>query len=240
MSSDHSALPASDAGNVATGPLRLLIADESELVVHGVENMLLPFRDRVRIIDQVEHEDRAAELVLHDSFAVTPDHFDEDKALARTGALVVYTWQLHPTLVRLALARGVRGCLSKQLSGAELVGALVRIRRGVVVVLGHGDSSWQHDGQSRLAPREAEVLALIARGLTNAEVAEEMCVSVNSVKSYIRSSYRKIDVDSRTQAVLWAIRHGYAAAALPVLLSPVPMTSPINAPPKGSDAEASA
>jgi len=193
----------------------LLIADESELVVHGLKNMLLPFRDRVRIVDQVEHQDRAAELVLHDSFAATPDQFDEDKALARTGALVVYTWQLHPTLVRLALARGVRGCLSKQLSGAELVGALVRIRRGAVVVLDHGDPSWQHDEHSRLTPREAEVLALIARGLTNAEVAEEMCLSVNSVKSYIRSAYRKIDVDSRTQAVLWAIRHGYAATALP-------------------------
>ena len=52
------------------------------------------------------------------------------------------------------------------------------------------------------------MLSLIAGGLSNNDVAARMGLSINSVKSYVRSSYRKIDVDSRSQAVLWALSHG--------------------------------
>lgn len=63
-----------------------------------------------------------------------------------------------------------------------------------------------------LSERELQVLTLIATGLTNAEVAREAYLSVNTVKSYIRSAYRKMDVQSRSQAVIWAIDHGVVAA----------------------------
>ena len=56
---------------------------------------------------------------------------------------------------------------------------------------------------------EAEVLALITQGKSNAEVAKLTCLSPNTVKSYIRSIYRKIDAGSRTQAVLWGVRNGF-------------------------------
>ena len=60
-----------------------------------------------------------------------------------------------------------------------------------------------------LSPREAEVVALITRGLSNQEIAERAHVSMNSIKSYIRSAYRKIGVERRTQAVLWAVANGF-------------------------------
>ena len=60
-----------------------------------------------------------------------------------------------------------------------------------------------------LSPREAEVLALISRGLSNQEIADRAHVSINSIKTYIRSAYRKIGVERRTQAVLWAIANGF-------------------------------
>jgi DNA-binding CsgD family transcriptional regulator len=60
-----------------------------------------------------------------------------------------------------------------------------------------------------LSSREAEVLALIARGLTNLEVAERAHLSINSIKSYIRSAYRKIGVQRRPQAILWALENGF-------------------------------
>ena len=60
-----------------------------------------------------------------------------------------------------------------------------------------------------LTARESETLALITQGKSNAEVAANMFLSTNSVKSYIRSTYRKIGVTSRTQAVLWGIEHGF-------------------------------
>jgi NarL family two-component system response regulator LiaR len=60
-----------------------------------------------------------------------------------------------------------------------------------------------------LSAREAEVIALITQGLANEDIASRMYVSTNTVKTYIRSAYRKLGVDSRTRAVLWGIDHGF-------------------------------
>ncbi|MDF1606229.1 response regulator transcription factor [Nocardioides sp. YIM 152315] len=59
-----------------------------------------------------------------------------------------------------------------------------------------------------LSEREEQVLALIAQGLTNQEIADRVFISINSVKTYIRSAYRKIGVSSRSQAVAWGLRKG--------------------------------
>ena len=63
------------------------------------------------------------------------------------------------------------------------------------------------DALALLTSREAEVLRLIAQGLSNQEIADRVFVSINSVKTYIRSAYRKIGVRSRTQAVAWCLQH---------------------------------
>lgn len=60
-----------------------------------------------------------------------------------------------------------------------------------------------------LTDRESEILALI-KGRSNAEVAALSFLSPNTVKSYIRSIYRKIGVRTRTPAVLWGVNHGFA------------------------------
>ncbi len=62
-----------------------------------------------------------------------------------------------------------------------------------------------------LSPREATVLGRVVQGLSNQEIADELYLSINSVKTYIRSAYRKIDAVSRAQAVAWGIQHGFPA-----------------------------
>ena len=52
--------------------------------------------------------------------------------------------------------------------------------------------------------------ALVAAGLSNKEIAEQLYLSINSIKTYIRSAYRRIGAASRSEAVLWALRHGLA------------------------------
>ena len=59
-----------------------------------------------------------------------------------------------------------------------------------------------------LTTREAEVLALVADGLTDAEVAERLVVSIRTVHAHLRSIYRKIDVRSRSAATRYALEHG--------------------------------
>ena len=65
---------------------------------------------------------------------------------------------------------------------------------------------------ARLTDRELTVLELIAAGLSNREIAEDLWVSINSVKTYIRNAYRKVGVTRRAEAVLWAYHHGLAAS----------------------------
>jgi NarL family two-component system response regulator LiaR len=64
------------------------------------------------------------------------------------------------------------------------------------------------EDRSGLSAREIEVIALIAEGLTNQEIADRVFVSINSVKTYIRSAYRKIGIKNRSQAAVWAMEHG--------------------------------
>jgi DNA-binding CsgD family transcriptional regulator len=61
-----------------------------------------------------------------------------------------------------------------------------------------------------LSEREVEVLRRITCGESNLELAGHMFLSVNTVKSYIRSSYRKLGLRSRSQAVMWGVQHGLA------------------------------
>jgi len=66
-----------------------------------------------------------------------------------------------------------------------------------------------------LSVREGEILRLISQGLSNQEIAERAYLSINTVKSYIRSAYRRMGVESRSQAILWAIDRGFGDAPDP-------------------------
>lgn len=60
-----------------------------------------------------------------------------------------------------------------------------------------------------LTVRESDILLLVAHGLCNQDISDRLFLSINSIKSYIRSAYRKMGVESRSQAVLWGIDHGF-------------------------------
>ena len=100
-----------------------------------------------------------------------------------------------------------------ELTASQLVEAIEAIAGGRIIVspaprgnrMVGGDWPGREEG---LTAREAEVLCLITQGLTNAQIVERTSLSINSIKSYIRSCYRKINVDSRSRAVLWGVEHG--------------------------------
>jgi DNA-binding NarL/FixJ family response regulator len=112
------------------------------------------------------------------------------------------------------LQNGAHGYLGKHLPAAELVEALERIAAGEVVVTKELPEETPQPGDwpgrgSGLTSRESEIIALITQGLSNQQIADRAFLSINSVKSYIRSSYRKMGVTSRSRAVLWGIEHGF-------------------------------
>lgn len=65
-----------------------------------------------------------------------------------------------------------------------------------------------------LSERESDIIALVTEGLSNQEIADQMYLSINSVKTHIRSAYRKMGVKRRPQAVLWGIDHGFGSPPL--------------------------
>lgn len=203
---------------MSTGPVRLAIVDDYEIVVEGVARMLDRYQDRVTVVEleagETIHED--VDVALFDTFAQgEADRADLGVLVDNPHAarVAVYTWNLQRKLVEAALARGASGYLSKTMSAAQVVDALERIHRGEIVIAepGPGRSSTGLDWPGRaegLTERESEIVALITQGKANTEIAELTYLSINSVKTHIRNAYRKMDVESRTQAVLWGIDHG--------------------------------
>ena len=203
-----------------TRPITIALVDDYDVVVIGVANILGQYPERVVIaeLDTNKALSDEVDIVLYDSFAQPESDREEIKVLVdnpRARRVVVYTWNFHPELVDQARQQGVHGYLSKSLSAAELVEALEAIHQGEVVISEPpprarpaSRSDWP--GRSKgLSDREAEVLALITQGKSNAEVAALTYLSPNTVKSYIRSIYQKIAVESRTQAVLWGVENGF-------------------------------
>lgn len=204
----------------APTPLIVGVYDEPEVVVSGIAGMLsregLPAR--VRAFSPYG-SDVALDLVLCDPVA---RDVQIEEYLAYVGSLtkapvLVFTWSPSAPNLRRSLASGARGLLSKDADAGELAAALVAVSHGHGVtpraasphharpIVGPGS----RQGSAGLSTREAEVLNLICRGLSNLEIAAALFVSVNSVKTYVRQVYQKIGVSRRSQAVAWGIGHGF-------------------------------
>jgi len=207
---------------VAPVPITVALVNDYDVVLAGLARMLDRYRDRALIveIDANEPVAEVVDVVLYDSFAQPESDRDEVATLVanpRSRRVVVYSWNLHPHLIENARRQGAHGYLSKTLSARELVAALEAVHAGEVVISAppprRSRSAVGLDWPGRtegLTDRESEVLALITQGMSNAEIAELTFLSPNTVKSYIRTVYRKIGVGSRTQAVLWGVAHGFS------------------------------
>ncbi len=200
--------------------IRVALLGGDELVRRGLEGMLATLGD-FELGGLKERNEHPVDIALVETFGLPA----ADPTLARAVAdpfirrVAVYTWNHHPGLAHDVLGNGVSGYLGKSLTSAELGPALRAVHAGEQVVapahLARGAPSPAAASEvDRLTARERETLARIATGMSNVEIAREMGISLNSVKSYIRSAYRKTGVQSRSQAVLWAVSRGLNAEAL--------------------------
>jgi DNA-binding NarL/FixJ family response regulator len=208
--------PAPDADS----RIRVALVNDYDVVVVGLARILDHYSDRLLIVEIDTNQPVAdrADIVLYDTFAQPEsDRFEISELVAnpRVGKVVIYSWNLHPELIEHARAQGAAGYLSKALPARDLVDALEAVHAGATVfnradgrVRAMNGSDWPGRGEG-LTDRESEVLALITQGMSNAEVADLTYLSPNTIKTYIRSIYRKIGATSRTQAVLWGVEHGF-------------------------------
>ncbi len=200
--------------------ITVAIANDYEIVVRGAAALLEPWSERVRVVelDSGLPVVSDVDVILYDTFGqVQGDGVDLPDLIAGTNArVVIFSWNVQADLVRDAVGRGAAGYLSKALPAEELVDAIEQVYAGSQVVPlsasvvdeeVRGRWPGRDDG---LTAREAEVLALIVQGLSNQEIADRTYLSINSVKTYVRTGYRKIGVTRRAQAVAWGMSHGFA------------------------------
>jgi DNA-binding NarL/FixJ family response regulator len=119
------------------------------------------------------------------------------------------------------LQAGATGCISRDDSVGDLGRAIIAVGRGEITLPPHIAAralSALARGETgavglieALTDREVDVLQLLARGLTNKDIAQTLFLSVRTVEAHLRNIYGKLNVRSRTEAVLWAVKQGYAA-----------------------------
>ncbi len=192
--------------------LRVAILDDYPVVVSGLRTMLEPYADRVVVttLGRGQVPGAGIDIVLYDArLADEAVPVRQVIEMCRV-PVVLYTWGFTPRVVRESLAAGVQACVSKSLDAADLVTALEKVGGGSVVVSPDpcADAAGRPTHEHGLSARELEVIVLVADGLSNQEIAERSYVSVNTVRTYIRSAYRKMGVERRTQAVRWVTEHG--------------------------------
>lgn len=148
----------------------------------------------------------------------TAESIREQLATPLVGTVVLYTWAARSEAQAAGRSHGIDAIISKTLDGDQLLAELQSVAEGrptswasPAEVASAPERRGGHDWPGRsagLTMREAEMVSLIAQGYSNAEIAAQAHLSPNSVKSYIRSAYRKIGVSRRSQAVAWGIDNG--------------------------------
>ena len=203
-------------------PLRILIVDDHPVVRMGLAGMLTA-EDDIEVVGEAEDGEEAVvvarrmrpDVVLMD---LRMPRVDGAEATARIVAadpsikvLVLTTYDTDSDIIR-AVEAGATGYLLKDTPRTELAAALRAAARGETVlappVAAKLVNRLRTPVHEQLTPREAEVLAAVARGLSNAEVGQALYIGEATVKTHLLRIFAKLGVDDRTAAVTLAYERG--------------------------------
>lgn len=123
-------------------------------------------------------------------------------------AVLVLSGYNDPGWVHTLLRQGARGFPAKAASGPEIVAAIWAAARGETVAASSDLRAMPRDEAEALSPRELQVLGLLASGRRNAEIAQELVVSMKTVEFHVSNILSKLGARSRTEAIARARRRG--------------------------------
>jgi DNA-binding NarL/FixJ family response regulator len=217
--------------------IRLVIADDQELVRMGLR-LVLQVHDDIDVVGEAVDGEEAVhrvsqlrpDVVLMD---IRMPRLDGIAAVRRIGAaalepaprvIMLTTFELDEYVFG-ALRAGAAGFLLKDASRDRLVEAIRVVHAGDALLSPSVTRRLVEDYARRtdpirppeqvlaaLTPRESETLVLVARGLSNAEIAARLVVSETTVKSHVSSLLAKLGLRDRVQAVVFAYEHGIVVA----------------------------
>ena len=216
--------------------IRVLVADDQELVRTGL-SMILQAQPDIDVVGQAVDGDEALELArslrpdvcLFDIRMPGLDGIEATRMLAGHGvhdpmAVVIITTFDLDEYVFAALRAGAKGFLLKD-AGAQLLAQAIRaaargdalIAPNVTVRLleafaGTGPADPLPQPVEPLTEREEQVLAAVARGLSNSEIASELYITLSTVKTHVASLMTKLDARNRVEIAIWAHQTGRTRA----------------------------
>jgi DNA-binding NarL/FixJ family response regulator len=224
-----------EAPGTDKGPLRVVVADDQRVVREGLTLMLGLIEGIEPVGAAADGEEALAmvaaerpDVVLMDLRMPRLDGIEATRRLALThpevGVVALTTYADDETVVQ-ALQAGARGYLTKDAGAEQIRSAVERVAAGeaaidpavqrqLLTAVRRGEAPPCPDGDELpdgLTPREAEVLELIAAGLSNGEIADRLVVSAATVKSHVNHLFAKIGARDRAQAVAYAYRHELVA-----------------------------
>jgi len=216
---------------LASGPVRIVLVDDHEMVIEGLKAMLAAFADRVAVVGQAVGAERALrvvdeldpDIVLSDVRMQGSSGLDLCQTLrARRPDRKVVMLSVYDDEQYLfqALRVGAAGYLLKSIGSDELVRQLEFVHSGATAIdpgmaaraadtaaRMQRDEFWPGARQG-LTQRESEILSCVVNGLSNRGIAGKLVIGEETVKTHLRSIYRKLGVSDRTGAVATALREG--------------------------------
>jgi DNA-binding NarL/FixJ family response regulator len=209
--------------------IRVLIADDHKLFRQGLISLMRTSDDLVEVVAEAQTGEEAIQLaekyqpniVLMDIFMPQGDGlYATREILTRFPkiAVVMLTSSENEEHLYEAMRLGASGYLLKNLDATELFDLLTGVMHGEVAVTRAmaarmlkglaTEKNGSEDGKEKLTEREVEVLRLVARGHSNPQIATELCITVNTVKSHLKSILSKLQLDNRTQLAAYAAQTG--------------------------------
>lgn len=215
------------SGEVPEPPtIRVLLVDDHALVREGIRQILDKEPD-IRVIGEAERGDLALELldslqpgvVLLDVRMPGMSGIETTRRIrAAFPKIRVLILSAYADFAVEAFRAGASGYVLKSARSSELVAALRSVFSGSTVIqgalaegLGIIGSGGRSQGTDLLSPREAQILLLIARGLTNRTIAREVGIASRTADQHVHNIFVKLGVRSRAEAVRYALEHELAA-----------------------------
>jgi DNA-binding NarL/FixJ family response regulator len=212
--------------------IRVLIADDHKLFRQGLISLMHTREDLVEIVGEastgIEAVQMAEQLhpdvILMDIYMPEMDGLQAAKEIRTCFpeiAIVMLTSSERDGHLYEAVRIGISGYLLKSLDATELFDlltgvvkgetAMTRALAGKLLKAVANRLTDDGKGEQALTERELYVLRLVASGASNSEIAEKLSISINTVKSHLKSILGKLQLENRTQAATYALKHGLAS-----------------------------